>query len=220
MAGLEVVTAPDTLPISLAEAKAFLRIDISSDDTLITTLIESAKDYAEEYLGRSLINTTFKLSLDGFIEDQVPIKEGLYTAPYLSFYKQYIPLARPPLVSVTHIKTFDDDNTESTFASSKYHVDKARNPGRVVLKDGETWPTGLRTANGVEITYVAGYGTAASDIPSAIKVGLREHVTYLYEHRGEVEANLKNFPLIAKQLYQPYRVLSFSNNPFSNSGGY
>lgn len=220
MAGLEVVTAPDTLPVSLSEAKAFLRIDISTDDTLITTLIESAKDYAEEYMGRTLINTTYKLSLDGFIEDQVPIKEGIYTAPYLSFYKQYIPLARPPLASVTHIKTFDDDNTETTFASSKYHVDKARNPGRIVLKDGETWPTSLRTANGIEITYVAGYGTAASDIPSAIKVGLREHITYLYEHRGEVEANLKNFPLIAKQLYQPYRVLSFSNNPFSNAGGY
>ncbi len=220
MAGLSVTTAPSTTPITLAEAKSFLRIDTSDDDTLINTLIGAARNFAEEYTGRTLINTTYKLSLDGFVEDDIPIKEGLYQAPYMNFYKRYIPLPRPPLVSVTHVKTFTDDDTESTFASSKYYVDTQRNPGRVVLRDGETWATSLRVANAVEITYIGGYGSATSDVPQAIKVGMREHITYLYEHRGEVEPNLANFPIIAKQLYQPYRVLSFSNNPFSNSGGY
>jgi hypothetical protein len=220
MAGLSVTTAPSATPITLAEAKSFLRIDTSDEDALINTLIGAARDFAEEYTGRTLINTTYKLSLDGFIEDQVPIKEGLYQAPYMNFYKRYIPLARPPLSSVTSVKTFTDDDTESTFASSKYYVDTQRNPGRIVLRDGETWPTDLRVANAIEITYVAGYGSATSDVPQAIKVGMREHITYLYEHRGEVEPNLANFPILAKQLYQPYRVLSFSNNPFSNSGGY
>ena len=40
MAGLTVVTAPSAIPITLAEAKTFLRIDTSDDDTLINTLIE------------------------------------------------------------------------------------------------------------------------------------------------------------------------------------
>lgn len=220
MAGLTVVTAPSATPITLAEAKTFLRIDTSDDDTLINTLIGAARDYFEEYTGRTTIQTTFKLSLDGFGEDQVPIQEGFYTAPYMTFHKRYISLPRPPLVSVTHLKTFDEDNTETTFASSKYHIDSARNPARIVLKEGETWPTDLRVANGIEITYVAGYGSSASDIPQAIKVGMREHVTYLYEHRGDYEQGLNTFPMIAKQLYQPYRVLSFSKDPFSNAGGY
>ena len=77
------------------------------------------------------------------------------------------------------------------------------------LKEGETWPTDLRVANGIEITYVAGYGSSGSDVPHAIKVGMREHVTYLYEHRGDYEQGLNTFPMLAKQLYQPYRVLSF-----------
>ena len=220
MAGLSVVTAPTSEPITRSEAKDFLRVDTSDDDTLIDVLIETARQFCEEYIGRTLINTTYKLSLDGFIEDQVPIKEGLYQAPYMNFYKRFIPLARPPLVSVTSLKTFTDDDTESTFASSKYFVDTQREPGRIVLRDGETFPTSLRVANAVEITYVGGYGSSANNVPSPIKVGMREHITYLYEHRGDVEPNLANFPLIAKQLYQPYRVLSFSNNPFSNSGGY
>lgn len=220
MAGLSVTSLPSIEPITTAEAKAFLRVDISDDDTLIDALIKSARQFCEEYTGRTLINTTYKLSLDGFIEDQVPIKEGLYQAPYMNFYKRYIALPRPPLVSVTSVKTFNDSDTESTFASSKYYVDTQRNPGRVVLRDGETFPTDLRVANAVEITYVGGYGAVASNVPSPILVGLREHITYLYEHRGDVEPNLANFPVIAKQLYQPYRVLSFSSDPFSNSGGY
>ena len=220
MAGLSVVTAPTTEPLTRTEVKSFLRIDTTDDDTLVDVLIETARQFAEEYIGRTLIHTTYKLSLDGFIEDQVPIKEGLYQAPYMNFYKRFIPLPRPPLVSVTHLKTFDDADTESTFASSKYFVDTQRNPGRLVLRDGETFPTGLRVANGVEITYVGGYGSSSSAIPSPIKLVMREHITFLYEHRGDVEPNLANFPLIAKQLYQPFRVLSFSNNPFSNAGGY
>ncbi|HAI39119.1 MAG TPA: hypothetical protein DCM40_13865 [Maribacter sp.] len=220
MAGLTVVTAPSSTPITLPEAKTFLRIDTNDDDALINTLIGAARDYFEEYTGRTTIQTTFKLSLDGFNEDGVPIQEGFYTAPYMTFHKRYIALPRPPLVSVTHLKTFDEDNTETTFASSKYHIDSARNPARIVLKEGETWPTDLRVANGIEITYVAGYGSSASDVPNAIKVGMREHVTYLYEHRGDYEQGLNTFPMLAKQLYQPYRVLSFSKDAFSNAGGY
>ena len=49
MAGLTVVTAPSATPITLAEAKTFLRIDTSDDDTLINTLIGAARDYFEEY---------------------------------------------------------------------------------------------------------------------------------------------------------------------------
>ena len=219
MAGLEVITAPTSNPIALSEAKSFLRIDTNDDDTLINTIIAASREYFEEYTGRTLISTTYKLSLDGFGEDNIPIQEGFYTAPYMTFHKRYIELPRPPLVSVTHVKTFDEDNTESTYASSKYHIDSARNPARIILKEGETWPTDLRVANGVEITYVGGYGSA-SDVPQSIKVGLREHITYLYEHRGDIEQNLANFPLLAKQLYQPFRVLNFSRDSFSNAGGY
>ena len=54
----------------------------------------------------------------------------------MTFHKRYISLPRPPLVSVTHLKTFDEDNTETTFASSKYHIDSARNPARIVFERG------------------------------------------------------------------------------------
>ena len=75
----------------------------------------------------------------------------------------------------------------------------------------------LELANAVEVTYVSGYGTAGTDVPNPLIVGMKEHIAYLYEHRGDAEPNLATVPIIAKQLYQPYRVLNFSNDPFANS---
>ena len=220
MAGLTVNTAPTTEPVTLQEVKEYLRVDDSTDERIIRPFIETARRFCEEHTGRALMTQTLVLHLDAFEDVDDPLWEGMRTGPYINYYKNYVVLPRSPVVSVSHVKTFDDADTESTFASSKYFVDTQRNPGRLVLRDGETFPTGLRVANGVEITYVGGYGSSSSAIPSPIKVGMREHITFLYEHRGDVEPNLANFPLIAKQLYQPFRVLSFSNNPFSNAGGY
>ena len=81
MAGLEIVSAPSSEPIAQSVAKTFLKVDTSDDDTLITELIKTARQFCEEYTGRALITQTLKLSLDGFVEDERSIKEGLYQAP-------------------------------------------------------------------------------------------------------------------------------------------
>ena len=39
MAGLSVVTAPTTEPLTRTEVKSFLRIDTTDDDTLVDVLI-------------------------------------------------------------------------------------------------------------------------------------------------------------------------------------
>lgn len=49
-----------TEPVSLAEAKEYLRIDFSDDDTLITSLITSARQKCEKILGLVLVDTTVK----------------------------------------------------------------------------------------------------------------------------------------------------------------
>jgi uncharacterized phiE125 gp8 family phage protein len=217
MAGSTLVTAPSAEPMSTADAKAFLRVDSSDDDTLISQLVFAARRACESYTGRALVTQTWKLFLDGFSEVDIPLWEGMKVGADIAIRKRFIPLPKPPLASVTHIKTYDDDDTATTFASSKYFVDTASESGRIVLREGETFPTALRVANAVEIQYVAGYG-AASAVPEALIVGMKEHITYLYENRGDAMNNALTMPVIAKQLYQPYRILSFTNNPYSNGG--
>ena len=215
MAGLKVNTYPANEPIATATAKTFLRVDGSSEDTLIDSLIKSARMFCEEYTGRTLINTTYDFYMDGFSEIDTRLWEGTRVGPDITLRKRYIELPRPPLSTVTSIYTFDDSDNETVFSSSKYYVDNVSEPAKIVLREGESWPTSLRVANAVRIRYVAGYGSQSSDVPDALITGMKEHISFMYENRGD--SDIQSMPLIAKQLYQPYRILKFSTNPFANN---
>lgn len=49
-----------TEPVSLSDMKEYLRIDFDDDDTLITSMITTARMACEKYLGMVLVDTTVK----------------------------------------------------------------------------------------------------------------------------------------------------------------
>lgn len=216
MAGLKLITPPASEPVTAENAKSFLRVDSSADDSLITNLIKTARIFCEEYTGRALINQTYEFYIDSFSEIDTPLWEGIRIGADINLYKNYISLPRPPLYSVTSIYTYDDSDNGTLFPTASYYVDSVAQPGRIVLRNGQTWPSSLRTANAVKVTYVAGYGSSSTDVPESLITGIKEHISYLYENRGDDQIT-RDIPVIAKQLYQPYRILSFSTNPFSNN---
>lgn len=194
MRSLTLLTPPAAEPVSLASAKVHLRIDHSADDALITDLITAARQMAEAFTGRAFITQTWKLVMD--------------EAPSAGF----IALPRPPLASVTHVKTYDEADTATTMNASNYFVDTVSQPGRVILRSSGVWPTVSRSANGFEVQYVAGYGSQASDVPLALRQGILSHIAHLYENRGEGLSPqgdvMQSFaPASALSLYLPYRVL-------------
>ena len=184
MSGLTVITEPTQEPLSLQEVKDYLRVEDSTDERTIRPLIETARRFCEEHTGRVLVQTTFKQFLDS-ISDHLPLQEGISTGADLNYYRNYITLAKSPVISITHVKTFNDSDTATTFASSKYYVDNAREPGRIVLRNGESFPLSLRVANAIEVEFVAGY-TTISQIPEPLKVGMLQHIAFMYEQRGDM----------------------------------
>tara|TARA_R100000655_G_scaffold77938_1_gene117273 strand:- start:11279 stop:11935 length:657 start_codon:yes stop_codon:yes gene_type:complete len=205
MAGLTVSVAPTAEPVTRAEAKTFLRIDHSNDDTLIDQLVQASREFVEEYTGRAIMSQTLVLTLDAFDELADPLWEGTKTGPYKNYYKNYVTLAKAPVRSVTTVKTYDDDDTATTMASTKYYVDITREPARVVLRTGETFPTALRVANAIEVTYVAGYASSGA-VPQAIKTAILQYVSYLYEHRGDMYEAKASVPSSLGKILQPYVV--------------
>ncbi|MGB9845891.1 MAG: head-tail connector protein [Desulfotomaculales bacterium] len=138
--GLVLITPPATEPVSLAEAKQHLRVDITDDDNLITALITAAREYCEGFQNRAYITQTWQLWLDAWPEGSE------------------IRIPRPPLQSVSDIKYYGTDDTEYIFDAANYFVDAKSEPGRVVLKYGKSWPTiMLRPTNGICVTFIAGY---------------------------------------------------------------
>ena len=206
MAGFKVTTEPTAEPLSLQEVKEYLRVDDATDERVVQPLIIAARQFAEQHMNRALMQQTITLSLDAVVDQDEPLHEGMRTAPDLNYYKNYLVLPKSPVQSVTSVKTYDDNDTATTMATTKYYVDTVREPARVVLRTGETFPTALRVANAIEVVYVAGY-TSAYAVPEPIRLGMLQHIAYMYEHRGDMyEAQAA--PTHMKTLYAPYVIHS------------
>lgn len=148
---LKLITAPATEPVTLAEAKAHLRVEHTESDGLITDLITAARQYCEGFQNRQYITAVWELWLDAWPD------------------KDYIHIPRPPLQSVASVKYFGTDNTECTMDPAEYFVDEKSEPGRVALAYGKSWPIAtLRPSGGVVIRFAAGYGDA-KDVPQKVK---------------------------------------------------
>ncbi len=203
---ITITTGPSIDPVVLADAKAWAKIDDSTDDAQVTALITAARMACEEHLRRTLINTSYKLTLD-LVDSGYDLGEGTYDLPLSALYGALPPaveLPKGPIASITSVVTYALDNSSSTYANTNYYLDTAGQ--RLVLNIGSIWPSNLRPIAAVEITYVAGYGAAAANVPQPILNGIMIHVASLYEQRGQ-SIDAMAIPPGAKQLYSSYRIL-------------
>ncbi len=217
MAGLKVTTEPTIEPISIEEAKEHLRLDDDIDDIPVKTFIKAARLWAEKYTGRAFITRTVQQYLDSTASILDPLYEGMRTGIETRAYSNYIELAASPAISVTSINYYNDSDTQSTWATSNYYVDTISDLGRIYLRDGGTFPTDLRAANGLEINYTAGYGTNRSDVPADIRLAMLQYMTFAYEHRGEQEGGTPPMPpSILNTLLSPYKIMRLGVHPYAN----
>lgn len=186
--------------MSLSDVKSFLRIDTTDDDSLLTSLIVSARRLCEEYTQRAFISQTWKLTLDRFYDRCEPELEGYHVLPSPQYFMRTaaIQLSRQPIQSITSIKTFGITNAQTTVDASVYLLDTAG--GRVVLNEGQVWPTDLREYAAAEITFVAGYGDAG-DVPAPIAQAITQTVSTMYESR-----QCADLPDGVKTLLAPFRL--------------
>ena len=207
---LKLKTPPPLEPVTLVEVKGLLRIDDSDDDSLISSMITAIRQRAEEWTRRSFLTQTWTLWLDEF-----PFRPG-NTLNKLNGGVIIIP--RPPMQSVAFIKTYDSDNSTVTFDTSDYFVDTASSPGRVALNDNSSWPTLLRKFSAVEVEFIAGYGSNASDVPEGIKQGMLQWIKLLFANKsklyesdestlGLLEMNQIPIPPLVMMLWEPYRLV-------------
>lgn len=183
---------PATEPITLAEARAHLRVDDTSEDTYITALITVAREHAEALTDRQFITATYALSMDEFPRRSCDV----------------IRPPRPRLIGVSSISYLDTDNAAQVLSAASYQVDTVLEPGRILPGYALTWPDTYPVMNAVTITYTAGYGATATAVPKAIKQAILMLVAHWFEQREPVVIGTiaTEVPMTVKALLGPYRV--------------
>lgn len=201
-----LTTPPGIEPVTLAEAKAHLRIDHTDDDSLITELIVAARQYCEMNAGIAFVSQTWTWTLNDWLSH---IRRPDADAPISELFSggsaRYAEVPRGPLASVASITTFDDDDVGTVWSTTNYYVAAAQN--RIYRRVGAAWPIPARTADGIEIVYVAGFGAAAADVPGPLRRAVLLMAAHLYERRVPVAdaASVYSVPLGLPDLLSPYR---------------
>jgi hypothetical protein len=187
--GSVIVTQPAIEPVTAAEFKAQVRDDALTD-TEALAWVTTARAYIEEMNNLAIITQTWKLALDRWPSGREKWWDGVRQGSRAELFgpASYsdVPLPRYPLQSITSVTTFDSsDNATAVTVADVFNVDTYRTPGRIALRTGQTWPIALRETNAIVIDYVAGYGSAAGDVPAPIKQGILLMAASLYENRGD-----------------------------------
>lgn len=158
--------APSVKPVVLAEIKRQVRVLHDDDDSDLDAYLDAAIEHLDGYagiLGRALINQSWRQDFGTFA------------------CVMRLPLE--PVSSVTSVTYYDGDNAQQTLATSVYTVLTDDRGPYIALKYGQSWPSTYSRRDAVSVTFVAGYGAAATDVPARIKQAIKLHAAHMYEVR-------------------------------------
>ena len=127
-----LLAGPAEEPVSLADAKAFLRVDDTAEDGLITTLVSAARLHVESVTGRAMIFQSWRLVLDAWPAERT------------------ITLPVAPVHELTAITAFDEEDETQEVPLAQFSVQA----GRLMLPRHIEGEQGMRLRLGLEIEYV------------------------------------------------------------------
>ena len=148
---IQRLTSPLGLPVSLAEAKAHLRLSGSEQDDLVRLLIESAAEQLERDIDQAVIASSWKQSQSEFPCGGEPLE-----------------LIKGPIGSITSIEYYDEDNALQTWDAANYELNAETRTVFCLNADG--WPTTQTDIDkyNVFVTFLCGVSDA-SEVSRYIK---------------------------------------------------
>ena len=185
--GALLMEAPACEPVSLAEARAHLRIVGNDEDALLASLVTAARRVVEARTGLCLMAQGWMCFRDSWPETGV------------------IELPVAPLLSLEEIGVHGEEGEKAVIDAAHYLVDATSRPARVLLRGSRLWPRPGRAVNGIAIRLTAGFGTAAADVPQPLRQAVLLLVAHFFAQRGD-EAG-PALPAGLGALLEPYRLV-------------
>jgi uncharacterized phiE125 gp8 family phage protein len=183
----KLIQPPAFEPVSLAEARQWLRDEGFEEDQLIQTLIVSARMTIEAYTRRFLVEQTWRLSLDHW-----PVTVSAES-------KMDIPFT--PCRTIERIRVYENATTSRLLDAASFRLSGSLDEARVAFFAQPPVP-GLIT-EGIEIDIVVGYGMQPSDTPAPLRRAILMLVAAWRESRGD--APELTLPETILRLAAPFR---------------
>ena len=179
-----LITPPSAEPVTLAEAKAHLRLEIAADDALVATLIAAARSAVENETRSALMAQSWRWGVTDWPAAGVAL-------PVM------------PVLAVDAVGWLDGASVKTPLAAADWRYEDAEE--RVLLL------TKAPDAAGYEIDFTAGYGAAGADVPAPLRQAILMLVAHWYEHRAAaLEGPPEVVPAGAEALIAPYRRMALS----------
>lgn len=163
-----LLAGPAVEAVSLDAAKAYLRLDTADEDALVTTLLTAARLHVESTTGLALLTQSWRLVLDDWPPGRL------------------LRLPVGPLASLTAITAYDATGTPTALPLAGILLDATARPPVAFLPEGFGSAPALRPYQGLEIDYVAGFGSAPEAVPAALTQALLSLVGFWFENRDAV----------------------------------
>jgi uncharacterized phiE125 gp8 family phage protein len=173
---------PGEAPVSLNEARGWLRLGSSIDDAVVAQLLRAATSICEAYIGQWLVART--------VEEELMLRGGA------------VRLTARPVVEIETAALLSASGDETALDADDYRLTRERS-GTVRLtvarpEDGER----------VRVSYRAGMAEGANGVPEAIRQGIVRMTQHLHDARdgaGETP------PAVIAALWQPWRLLGLGS---------
>ncbi|MEM9574357.1 MAG: phage head-tail connector protein [Pseudomonadota bacterium] len=173
-----LIVPPQVQPITLAEAKAHLRVSSDVEDELIADLSRAATQMLEGETGLALISQTWRFWLDALPPDGI------------------ICLPQHPVQRIQQVTWYDAHGTPTVLDGGAYYLNTLTRPARLRF-DRASCPMGM--CNGIEIDFDAGFGSVGTDTPDMLRRALLALIAHWYEFRGAYSAD--DQPVSVPEIY-------------------
>ncbi|CAN1509477.1 Phage conserved hypothetical protein [Rhabdaerophilaceae bacterium] len=181
-----LLDGPQLEPISLIEAKAWLRREDNDEDSLIQALVVSARLMIEAEIGQVLLAQNWRLIGDAWPSSEV------------------IPVSIGRIIAVAGARVFPVDGPATPILPSDLPIE--RGEWRDVIRPRNR-PAPGRARGGLEIDVRLGFGEMASAIPDPLRLATRQLVAHWFENRGDIGAQGHGLPASVLTLVRPYRSI-------------
>ena len=163
------------LPVSLAEAQAFVRVETGEEEALLAALLRTASAVCEQFIDRWIMAREY---------------ESIVAAS-----TDWVRLAVAPVRTITSVEGVGSDGTRTAMPVGAYEIDvEADGSGYVRL-------TAAAGATRLAVRGRAGMADEQNDVPEALRQGILRLTAHFFAHRDADDTP----PAAVTALWKPFR---------------